>query len=164
MRIIRRIIVACSVCLFFLALTQPCYCTSGCVNPVLVVLLGWLGMMVDLGSVVDWMAALLDHTSPALPAAVGASFTWLANPLLCLSWTLLKANPKGAIGASLMATALSMSFLLFDEVISDEAGNYSPITQYKLGYWLWVVSCLTMLTGSLLLTYTGKNRSQALLN
>jgi hypothetical protein len=127
-------------------------------------LLGWLGVMVELGSVVDSMAALLDPTSPALPAAVGASFTWLANPLLCLSWTLLKANPRGAIGASLMATALSMSFLLFNEVISDEAGHYSPITQYKLGYWLWVMSCLTMLTGSLLLTYISQNRRQVIVS
>ncbi len=57
-----------------------------------------------------------------------------------------------------------MSFLLFDEVISDEAGNYSPITQYKLGYWLWVVSSLTMLIGSLLLTYISKNRRQAIVS
>jgi hypothetical protein len=128
------------------------------------VLLGWLGVMVEMGSVADLMAALLDPTSPAIPATVGASFSWLANPLLCLSWTLLKGNPRGAIGASLMAVALSMSFLLFDEVISDEAGHYSTITEYKTGYWLWVGSSLTMLTGSLLLTYISKNRKQAILS
>ena len=43
---------------------------------------------------------------------------------------------------------IALSFLFFSQIISDEAGNYSKITSYKLGYWLWVLSSLIMFAGN----------------
>ena len=160
-KLIRFATLACSGGLFLLALTQPCYCTNDCVNSVFVWLLGWLGLMVELGAMADGMADFFNHNAPFLSPSFGASITWLANPLLGLGWVLLEKRPQGTMGASLLAAVLSLSFLLFDRVMGDEAGNYYQITAYRAGYWLWTSSCLTLLAGSALLTYTRRRSGLA---
>ena len=159
-KITRIITLAGSGGLLLFALTQPCYCTGECMNSVLVLLLGWAGMFVELGAVLNWVLERLHGNAPVWPAALGATLTWLANLLLGCGWITLKAHPKWTAGLSLLATALSLSFLSFDTVIADEAGHYRPITGYGPGYWLWVSGCVTMLAGSARLTYArGRNRS-----
>ena len=123
-------------------------------NSVMALLLGWAGMLVESGAMFNWVLERLHGNAPVWPAALGATLTWLANPLLCCGWITLKDNPKRAAGLGLLATALSLSFLAFDKVIADEAGHYRRVTEYGPGYWLWVSSCLTMLAGSVWLMYT----------
>jgi hypothetical protein len=124
-----------------------------------VLLLGWAGMLVELGAVLNWVLERLHGNAPVWPVALGATFTWLANPLLGCGWITLKHNPKWAAGLGLVATALSLSFPLFDRVIADAAGHYRPVTGYGPGYWLWVASCVTLLAGSARLAYArGRNR------
>jgi hypothetical protein len=57
-----------------------------------------------------------------------------------------------AVRLSLLATLLTLSFLLFGQIIHDEAGHYSRITGYGPGYWLWVASAATAFLGGLCLT------------
>lgn len=164
-KIIRIITLAGSGGLLLFALNQPCYCTGDCLNSVLVLLLGWAGTFVELGAMLSWVLERLHGNTPAWPADLGATLTWLANPLLCCSWITLKDQPKWSARLSLLATALSLSFLLFDQVIADEAGHYRQITGYGPGYWLWVSGCLVMLAGSVWLTYArGRNRRVTLVS
>jgi len=164
-KFIRIITLAGSGGLLLFALTQPCYCTRDCMNSVLVLLLGWAGTFVELGAMLSWVLERLHGNTPAWPADLGATLTWLANPLLGCCWITLRACPKQTAGLSLLATALSLSFLLFDKVIADEAGNYRPVTGYGPGYWLWVSSCLAMLAGSAWLTHArGRNRRVTLVS
>jgi hypothetical protein len=44
---------------------------------------------------------------------------------------------------------LSLSFLLHQQILVDEAGNHSGITGYGAGYWLWVASTATAVIGCL---------------
>ena len=91
-----------SISLLALSLTQKCYCTTinGCGDSLMVFIFGILGL-----------------------AYGGAALTWLANPLLIASWITLKPSNKWSLILSVIAFLISISFLLFDKVIADEAGN-----------------------------------------
>jgi hypothetical protein len=121
-----RGIIAVSITLFAVALTQKCYCTTAsCGDSLAVLLSGAIGFVFG-----------------------GAALTWLANPLLIISWFINSKKPKLSIILSLFAVLLALSFLLFKRIISDEAGNYSQIVSYQLGYWLWLSSSAVMFLGS----------------
>ena len=106
-------------------LTQKCYCTTtSCGDSIMALFSGTIGFLFG-----------------------GAALTWLANPLLILFWFTMK-NAKRSLICSLFAVLISLSFLLFKTVISDEAGNYSLIVSRQLGYWLWVTSSSIMLIGN----------------
>lgn len=79
-----------------------------------------------------------------------AALCWLANPLLILSWIFIKNNKLSLI-MSVLSTLIAISFLLFDEIIADEAGHYRRIIGYEIGYWLWVSSNGIMLFGNYLI-------------
>ncbi len=126
---LKKYILIASISLFIVSLTQKCYCTtSECGDSIMAFLLGW--------------AALLSG---------GAGISWLANPLLFASWIILRINVKLAMFLSVGATLLSLSFLIFDSVIANEAGQKHQIIGYKLGYWLWMGSNLVMLLGTFVL-------------
>ena len=126
---LKKYIFIASISLFIISLTQKCYCTtSECGDSIMAFLLGW--------------AALLSG---------GAGISWLANPLLFASWILLRKNLKLSMFLSVAAALLSLSFLLFDTVIANEAGQKHQIIAYKLGYWLWMGSNLVMLLGTFVL-------------
>jgi len=98
------------------------YCTTNqCGDSIVVFLMGWLGVLYG-----------------------GAALTWLANPLLIIGWILTYRNSKYALAVSLFATLICLSFLLFDQIISNEAGHYHPIISYQSGYWLWLSSAAIM--------------------
>jgi hypothetical protein len=78
----------------------------------------------------------------------GAALTWLANPILFISWINLKRDKKLSFYTSLTSTIISLIFLMFKNVISNEAGHYEVVTSYKIGYWLWVTSSSSMLIGN----------------
>lgn len=87
---------------------------------------------------------------PIAMLTLGAGLTWLANPILFISWVKYKTNSKTSFYCSAISTIISLSFLMFDEVIAEEAGNFQRISSYKIGYWLWVASSVTILTGNVL--------------
>lgn len=125
---IKIVTLSLSISLLAIALTQKCYCTTGsCGDSIAAFLFGLFGVFVG-----------------------GAALCWLANPLLILSWIFIKNNKLSLI-MSVLSTLIAISFLLFDEIIADEAGHYSRIIGYELGYWIWVSSNGIMLFGNYLI-------------
>ena len=82
-----------------------------------------------------------------------AGFVWLANPLLFFSWRYIKRDPKNTLITSIASSILAISFLFFKRIVADEAGSYYHITGYRIGYWLWLTSVITMLVGNLLVKF-----------
>ena len=120
-----------SILLLIIALTQKSYCTAGtCGDSILTFMLGGFGILFF----------------------GGASFCWLANPLLIASWVFRNNNKLSTI-LSLLSTLIALSFLLFDEIIDNEGGVYRKIIAYQLGYWLWVSSNMVMLIGNLIIRF-----------
>ncbi len=85
--------------------------------------------------------------------AGGAALSWLANPILWVSWMTIN-KPKRCFWLSLISTFFSFSFLLFNKVyVGDCGGNdgygtytcYREIISRELGYYLWLTSCAILL-------------------
>jgi len=139
---IAKVFLLISIIIFIVSLTQNAYCTSNSIScgdsP------GWLVLSVGILGVVFG----------------GACLTWLANPFILLSWIIFK-KVKYSFIFSLLAFIFSGSFLFFDKIISDEAGNYSKIIHYHTGYWLWFSSMIVMLIGNIFrfLNEQGKKKS-----
>jgi len=128
----KRVVLIISIGLLISSLTQKCYCTTTlCNDSSFVFLLGPLGFFYS------WAGA-----------------TWLANPLLITSWIVINRNPKMSLITSLLATILSLCFLLFHKILDNENGDVREITGYQLGYWLWVASSVSMLIGNSLLCFS----------
>jgi hypothetical protein len=126
---VRSLSILLSIALFIVSLTQQCYCTSvTCADAAAVLLIGWIGAFYG-----------------------GAALSWLANPLLITSWILTKNNSKYGLWTSLAATLFAALFLIFDDVIDNEAGHFNPIVAYLPGYWLWLASAAVLFIGNLLL-------------
>lgn len=118
-------VAALSMLLFLLSLTQKAYCTAThCADSIMTFLLGW--------------AAL---------ASGAAGLTWLANPLLILSWWLWYRHTRAALLCSTGALLLAFSFLLFHSVPANESGQQQQVMAYRAGYWLWL--------GSMVLSWLG---------
>jgi hypothetical protein len=116
--IIRNYTVIISISLLTLSFTQTSYCTDTLRNGSLFVFL--FGIF---GFFKSW-----------------AGLSWLANPLLFLSWVAAKKSPKTSTFASLLACILSLSFMFFSEVMDNEGGYMNKITSLGWGYWLWTIS------------------------
>lgn len=125
----QKIFLFISVGMFIISLTQKSYCSSYglCDN------FGYLSLFFG------WIGVFMLH----IPA-----FTWLANPLLLGSWLFFRKNSKISFILSIIAFSLMLSFLLVDEIISNEAGTKSKVVFYGLGYWLWLFSSFIMLIGN----------------
>ncbi|MFT3679379.1 MAG: hypothetical protein QM791_03850 [Ferruginibacter sp.] len=118
-----------SIIFFILSLTQKAYCTSThCSDSIMVFLLGWAAVF-----------------------STGAGICWFANPLLFISWGLLKKNLKVSAILAALATLLSLLFLLFDSITDNEGGIPHQIISYRAGYWLWLSSSLCILIGTFIL-------------
>lgn len=124
---LRRIVLILSIVTFIISLTQKSYCTDECGDSITALIFGFFAIISGL---------------------VGLS--WYANPLLLISWFTIKDNKYSTI-FSKISFLLSFSFLLFNEIIIDEAGHYSKIVSYELGYWLWISSTIIMVLGNLLI-------------
>jgi len=126
---LKTVVLVVGIILFTFSLFNICYCTdTGCRTSIEALLIGWLAMLTG-----------------------GAAITWLANPLVIIAWILLAKNKKSAWLFGLTASIICISFLKFQVIIENEAGDYNPITKIGLGYWLWLSSCLTTFIGSLTL-------------
>jgi hypothetical protein len=129
--LIARLTLVISIGLYLAALTQECYCTSMVCGG------HWRGIYIlALGAIGGIMSI--------------AGLTWYANPLLWTAWSLINKQPKKALMFSIAATLLAASFLLFTEITDITPGRTAYITNYRLGYWLWLASAITTLTGCLL--------------
>ena len=127
---IKTILLILSILLFIISLTQKTYCVDNNCGEygsgILCLALGWLG--IGFG---------------------GAFISWLANPFLIISWIIPYKNQRLKIIFCSISTIFSLSFLFFEEVMKDEAGNYGKITGYELGYWLWTLSSLIFFLGNI---------------
>jgi ABC-type enterochelin transport system permease subunit len=129
--IARNILLVLSIGLYIASLTQPAYCTNAeCADSAAVAFAGSLGFFLSM-----------------------AGATWLANPLLVASWIVVHKNPLGSLITSLLATALSLSFLCFNTIVDNESGTPSNIAGVKAGYWLWVTSIAVMFIGNAAIYY-----------
>lgn len=123
-----------SIALFLFSLTQKTYCVDGDCGE------NWSGLM----------CFLLGFFS----ILYGASgFSWFANPLLIISYYIPLQNINAKFYCSLAAVVLTLYFLLFDEIIKNESGQYGQITGYALGYWSWVSSAVMNLMGISIIKY-----------
>lgn len=82
-----------------------------------------------------------------------AGFSWLANPALWMSWSYFTKKPRQSFIASVIAVLFALSFLLFKTIMVNEAGGTSSVVKYRIGYWLWLASCLIMLIGNIYLRH-----------
>jgi len=124
---LKTVVLILGIGVFAFSLFNICFCTdNGCRTSMEALLIGWLAMLTG-----------------------GAAITWLANPLLIVTWILLIKNKKSAWLFGLAAFIISVSFLKFKVVIEDEAGHYNSISKIGLGYWLWLTSCGVTFVGSL---------------
>jgi len=132
---IKKITLILSVILFCISLTQDCFCTTKeCWGSLSTFFYGIFGLFTG-----------------------GVALTWLANPILFASWIIMFVNNKSIklpLIGGLISTMLSISFLLFDKIMHDEAGNYVDIISYKSGYWIWVTSILIVLIGNIIRKYS----------
>ncbi|WEA03608.1 hypothetical protein [Mucilaginibacter sp. SJ] len=130
---LKQSVILLSIGIYSVSLTQDCYCvTDSCGNSFMALIMGIVGLVFG-----------------------GANLTWLANPILFISWSLWKKNTQKSMLASGCALIFMISFLFFKQIVSDEAGNYSNIVSYKLGYWLWLLSALTMFIGAWIIRLQG---------
>jgi low temperature requirement protein LtrA len=119
---IRKVTLSFSITLFLLSLMFDSFCTAdGCMPSILAFVLGVLGL----------------------------PLIWLSNPLLLLSWITIKRRPTVSLMLGISALLVSISFLFFDEIKDFETGEMKDIIDYKLGYWIWVLSSLPIIVGNL---------------
>lgn len=124
-----------SIALFSISLTQLCYCTeSSCEYSAGTLLMGWAGLYMG-----------------------GPMLVWLANPLLFISWLTVKHYPYASLAFSVMAALTSLSFLLFTTIYNHNDEWTSSITRYGSGYWLWLASCWSMVTGNVIVFRRAQN-------
>ncbi|WP_454858179.1 hypothetical protein [Rhizobium binxianense] len=109
-----------SLLLYALCLAQPAY-RSGVAGR-LEVTPGWLALLTG------WMAV------------TSGMIAWLANPLLLASWVLVAFQRRAALFTAAAAMLLALSFLLHEQIMVDEAGNYGPLGHDGAGYWCWLAS------------------------
>ena len=145
-----------SLCLLIASLTQTCFCTNTCGSSVIVFFMGWAGILMDLGAFFSDIADLVQGKGSGQMTPIGACFSWLANPLILLTYFALISEYKTAFYLSLASTLFSLSFLFFDKILDNEAGHYNEIKSYQLGYWLWLGVSLVNLIGSVILIKLNK--------
>ena len=89
-----------------------------------------------------------------LGGGIPETFVWSANFWYLLSLFFTKNKKyKEAIIFSLIATLISISFMLWKEVLWSESGSTASILSLEIGYFLWVISMIILLVNSILLFY-----------
>lgn len=119
-----------SIILFLISLSQRAYCTNN-----------------DCGELGSGLAVLFSGIFGFF--LCGACMTWIANPLLLVAWITFYTAKRISLVLNSLAVMIGLSFLMFDEIIATEAGHYRKITGYALGYWLWLLSMVTLLLGNI---------------
>jgi len=73
---------------------------------------------------------------------------WLANPLYLLALILLLRPNKTSRNVSMMATMLALSFVTWQRILASESGSTAAIKSLNTGYWLWMMSLMTLTVGT----------------
>lgn len=77
--------------------------------------------------------------------------TWLANPLLLLTWVSLALSTRLlSLMFSAAALALGASFALTKQIVTNEGGVPGSIASFEWGYKLWVASMVASVMSALL--------------
>jgi hypothetical protein len=134
LKLFKKVLLLSSIGLFIFSLTQKCYCTDhGCGDSLAVLFSGSFGFFFS-----------------------AAGLTWLANPFILAAWIFFNKRYYTSLITSAIAAVLSVSFLFFHQIIDTENGTFDQITNYRLGYWLWMASLVTMLFGNLIIYFLEK--------
>lgn len=139
---LRTLIVGLSATLFVVSLTQVGFYTAGqnaadgASPSILLLLIGWMG--------------LADH-----------KIAWYANPALFAGWrtTQRLGTRPTSLFYPLLALSLSLTFLMHNEIMVNEAGGTASIVGYGAGYWLWVSSSGLLVLGNVLLLFYARKQS-----
>lgn len=132
---LHKILTISSIALLLISLTQKAYCVDGNCGE------NWSGLMCFLLGIFSLIFSL-------------SGISWLLNPLMIISYFIPKRYFNTKLLMSLASFLFGLSFLLFDEIIKDEAGHYGKITGYESGYWIWLSSSFVNLIGIILIKKT----------
>ncbi|EIJ37922.1 hypothetical protein JoomaDRAFT_0896 [Galbibacter orientalis DSM 19592] len=133
----RNTLILISILIFIIACSQRIYCTNGNCGE------NWSGLAVLISGIFGVFIG-------------GACITWLANPLIFISW-LTYRKTKFSLIMSILAFSFGISFLFFDEIIINEAGHYGEITGYEIGFYLWNLSFIIMIIRNIISLKNKKN-------
>jgi hypothetical protein len=75
---------------------------------------------------------------------------WLANPLIFVSWFLLKKYTKVSIVLCSISAFIAYRFLEYKEIMINEAGHMDKIVSIEYGYWFWLFSSIILFLGGLI--------------
>lgn len=110
-----------SIALYVASLSQETFCASGNCS-------GWPGYGILLFGILGIGGSL-------------ANVTWIANPILFLSWLFIwQRDRRLSLAFSGAALIVAAAFMLMPNVVNNEGGVAVPITGLRLGYWLWLAS------------------------
>ena len=153
---IKTIFLFFSVAVYIFSLTQYCYgYDNGAKNDsVMILLTGWIGVLMDFAAIIEWF-----FKYQIIDFKFGACFTWIANPLLIISWITFYKKPKLSLLTSIFAAILSISFLFFKNILYDNEGHYRQISYVFSGYYLWVCSVIIILAFNLTENYFEKKNA-----
>lgn len=126
-----RIFTFLSIILLFISFSQKAYCVDENCGE------SWSGLMCFLLGIFSLIFSL-------------SGISWLLNPFMIISYIIPIKNITFKLAFSALALTFGLSFLLFDEIIKNEAGHYGKITGYEIGYWIWILSAVINLTGILI--------------
>ena len=75
-------------------------------------------------------------------------FAWFANPFFIAAIFINRKVPVLSLIFSLLALSIALTFLKGGVVWLNEAGHKGYITQFQIGYWLWLASMVAMVAAS----------------
>lgn len=76
-------------------------------------------------------------------------FSWLANPMYFFALMARKSNPGRSFFLAICGFLIALEFLRHKSIITDEGGGTAEITGIGWGYYLWLMSILTLSHSSL---------------
>jgi hypothetical protein len=127
-----KIIIALSLMLFVMSLTQPAFYIdrkedpNAYCNSLVLFLLGWMSL---------------------LGGAIVPFILWLANPLYIVSILLILRKKIGALCTTWSSTILALIFWQLKSIMTSESGCYSHITGRGPGFYLWLASFVVLALG-----------------
>jgi type III secretory pathway component EscU len=74
-----------SLTFYISSLTQTAYCTNDCKSSLMVLLVGILGILTEIGAIASSIMDKINGQTSTINNDIGAAFTWLANPIILFS-------------------------------------------------------------------------------
>lgn len=139
------------ILLFVFSLFNHTFCTDGgCATGINNLFFGAIGFNIEFIKTITYpLGELNGHNEKwnlVWNSNMGATFSWLANPLFFLALILTKkGNYRLGIIYSAISILMSISFMFFDKVLrGDGTGSYVTINNIMIGYWLWLIALLSL--------------------